>query len=304
MMLAISIAAAALLQAQSVPDLIQRAQAPGGCELVRNSLSDAFRGPSKDKLAGLALAQCDIARERFADAWPVVEQLRAAYPDDADVLYLASKLYLRGWNDVVYQMFQKTPASFRVNQVSAEIFEIQGRFAEAAAEYRKAIEKAPAAALNLHYRLGRALLLESHTTENFAAAISAFEAELKINPADAAAEYQIGQILLAQQKRDDAAKRFDRAMQLDPQFLEAMIALGKIRTEQKQHEAAIELLEKAVAKAPRNEAARYNLMLAYRNAGKPAEARKQKDELDKLQKPPEGEFTEFLKKLGEKPKQP
>jgi hypothetical protein len=44
-------------------------------------------------------------------------------------------------------------------------------------------------------------------------------------------------------------------------------------------------------------------MLAYRNAGRPDDARKAKAELDKLQKPPEGEFTDFLKRLGEKPAQ-
>jgi hypothetical protein len=52
---------------------------------------------------------------------------------------------------------------------------------------------------------------------------------------------------------------------------------------------------------PQSEAAHYSLMMAYRNAGKLAEARREKAELDKLQKAPEGEFTEFLKKLGEKP---
>lgn len=301
-MLAISF----LLLAQSVPDLVERARI-GGCEPVRAALVTAYRD-SRDsiedkRLAGLALAQCDIAKERFAEAWPVVNELRAAFPADADVLYLAAKLHLRGWNDVVYQMFQKTPASFRVNQVSAEIFELQGRFADAAAEYRKAITKAPDA-LNLHYRLGRALLLESHTTENFAAAIREFEAELKINPADAAAEYQIGQILVASQRSAVAVARFEKAVKLDAQFVEPVIALSKIRMEQKQFAVAIEMLEKAVAQAPRNEAARYSLMLAYRNAGRPVDARKQKEELDKLQKPPEGEFTEFLKKLGEKPKQP
>ena len=171
---------------------------------------------------------------------------------------------------------------------------MQGRFAEAAAEYRKAIEKAPDT-VNLHYRLGRALLLETH--DNFAAAVREFEAELKLNPNDAAAEYQIGQILVASQKSLEAAPRFERAAKLDPTFIEPLIALSKIQTSK-----AVELLEKAVAQAPRSEAARYNLMLAYRNAGRAADARKQKDELDKLQKPPEGEFTEFLKKLGEKPK--
>ena len=293
-MLAISLF---LLTAQSVPDLVERART-GGCDPARVGLATAFRdtaSKAEDKrLAGLALAQCEIARERYSEAWPIVETLRVAHPEDADVLYLASKLHLRGWNDVVYRMFQKTPASFRVNQVSAEIFELQGRFAEAAAEYRKAIEKAPDT-VNLHYRLGRALLLETH--DNFTAAMREFEAELKLNPNDAAAEYQIGQILVASQKPLEAAPRFEKAAKLDPAFIEPLIALSKIQTGK-----AVEFLEKAVAQAPRSEAARYNLMLAYRNAGRAADARKQKDELDKLQKPPEGEFTEFLKKLGEKPK--
>jgi tetratricopeptide (TPR) repeat protein len=289
-----------LLLSQTVPELVERART-NGCEAARAGLSSAFRDPASKpeerRLAGLALAQCEIARERFADAWPIVESLRAANPADADALYLAAKLHLKGWNDVVYQMFQKTPSSFRVNQVSAEIFEVQGRFAEAAVEYRKAIEKAPAETVNLHYRLGRALLLESHTPDNLAAAIREFEAELKLNPNDAAAEYQIGQILVASQKPAEAALRFEKASKLDSTFVEPLIALSKIQTGK-----AVELLEKAVVQAPRSEAARYNLMLAYRNAGRSADARKQKDELDKLQKPPEGEFSEFLKKLGEKPK--
>jgi hypothetical protein len=41
-------------------------------------------------------------------------------------------------------------------------------------------------------------------------------------------------------------------------------------------------------------------MLAYRNAGRAADAQREKAEIDKLQRPPSGEFTEFLKKLGEK----
>jgi hypothetical protein len=44
-------------------------------------------------------------------------------------------------------------------------------------------------------------------------------------------------------------------------------------------------------------------MMAYRNAGRTADAQREKAELDKLQKSPEGEFTDFLKRLGEKPPQ-
>ncbi len=77
-----------------------------------------------------------------------------------------------------------------------------------------------------------------------------------------------------------------------------MIALAKLRPER-----SIQLLEHATKLAPKNESARYALMLAYRNAGRLEDAQQQKVELDKVQRPPEGEFTEFLKKLGEASKQ-
>jgi hypothetical protein len=57
----------------------------------------------------------------------------------------SARLHMKAWNDAVFQMFEKTPASFRVNQLSAEIFEIQGKYGEAIAEFRKAIEKNRAA---------------------------------------------------------------------------------------------------------------------------------------------------------------
>ena len=46
--------------------------------------------------------------------------------------------------------------------------------------------------------------------------------------------------------------------------------------------------------------AHYNLMLAYRNSGQMDKARQEQQVLEKLQHPPEGEFTDFLKRLGEK----
>jgi tetratricopeptide (TPR) repeat protein len=251
------------------------------------------------RLTGLALVQCHLARNDFAAAFPVVLRLKAAFPGDADVLYQAAKVYMRAWNGVVAEMFEKTPASFRVNELSAEILEMEGKYPEAVAEYRKAVEKNPAA-LNLHYRLGRALLMESHDPANLALARKEFEAELKLNPNDAVAEYQIGQILQVEQKPVEAVARFERAVAASPEFAEALIALGKARLEAKRYPEAIELLEKAVRLRPNSEAARYSLMLSYRNAGRIDDALRQKEALDKLQSAPEGEFTEFLKKLGEK----
>jgi tetratricopeptide (TPR) repeat protein len=235
--------------------------------------------------------QCLIGAERLAEAFPVLARLESEFPSDADVLYQSARLHMRAFNDAVSRMFQRTPASYRVNQLSGEIFEIQGRIQEAIGEYRKAIAKNPKA-VNLHYRLGRALALESQHDE----AVREFEAELRLNPADALAEYQMAQILALQQKSAEAAERFEKSLTLKPDFVEAMIALAKLRPS-----SAVALLEKATELAPKNESARYALLIAYRNAGRMEDAQKQKAELDRLQRPPEGEFTEFLKKLGEKP---
>jgi tetratricopeptide (TPR) repeat protein len=276
--------------------------AVGGCDSATNDLSAAFT-TSQDadlrRLAGLALAQCHLAHNHLDAAQPVVLELQKQFPADADVLYEAAKLHMKAWNDVVFQMFQKTPASYRVNQVSAEIFEVQGRHADAVAEYRKAIEKNPAA-VNLHFRLARALLMQSHTPESMNEAREEFAAELKLNPADAVAEYEIAQILLAENKLQEAGPRLERALQLSPDFAEALLAVARMRSDAKRYADAIQLLERAAHLQPENESVHYNLMLAYRNAGRNADALREKDVIDTLQRPPAGEFTEFLKKLGEK----
>lgn len=281
--------------------------ATGRCSQSIRDLETAFGenegNPALQRLAGLALARCQIAAQQFEKAFAVLYRLKQLHPADADVLYETARAQMKAWNEIVREMFEKAPASFRVNQLSAEIFEIQGKYTEAIGEYRKAIEKAPGT-LNLHYRLARALLMESHEPTALEAARKEFEAELVLNPNDAVAHYQIAQILEAQQKSTEALPSLERAVQLDPEFPEALIALGRARLAANRHDEAIALLEKAARLAPQSESAHYALMLAYRNAGRREDAQRQGQRLNELQKSPEGEFTEFLKRIGEQPNQP
>ncbi len=69
---------------------------------------------------------------------------------------------MKAFNDSTLAMFQRTPASYRVHELSAEIFEVQSRYDEAVAEYQKAIDMNPQAP-DLHFRLGRAILLAGHS---------------------------------------------------------------------------------------------------------------------------------------------
>jgi tetratricopeptide (TPR) repeat protein len=273
----------------------------GDCKTALPGLANyaAAEDVRLSKMAGLAAVNCYAAQNDYGHVFSVLQSLEARFPNDADVLYLTAKQHMKAFNDATFAMFQRTPASYRVHELSAEIFEVQNRFPEAVAEYRKAIEVNPSAP-ELHYRLGRAILLGAHTQEAMQQAKEEFLSELKASPEDAACEFQLGQISLAEGNPAAARPHFDRALSLSPGFVDALVALGKIEVQEKQYPQAISLLKRAVAKEPSNERARYALLTAYRNSGELENAKQEKAILDRLQKPKDGEFTDFLKRLGEK----
>ena len=55
-----------------------------------------------------------------------------------------------------------------------------------------------------------------------------FEAELALNPGDAAAEYEVGTILQARQKGADAVPHFERAAALYPRAQSPLLALSQL----------------------------------------------------------------------------
>jgi tetratricopeptide (TPR) repeat protein len=277
----------------------------GNC---RKALPELIRPLSNEqstlqRVAGLAAVKCYSATRDESKAFEALRGLEKRFPNDADVLYLSAKLHMKGFNDATLAMFQKAPASYRVHELSAEIFEVENRYGEAVSEYRKAIELNPQAP-DLHFRLGRAILLEGHGPEQLKQAAAEFEAELKLSPEDAACEFQLGQIAQVQGKTEDAGARFERAVELSPDFVQGLLALGKLRIKAERYPEAIQLLSRAAALQPASETAHYALLTAYRNSGQMQKAQSEKAILDRLQKPPEGEFTEFLKKLDKPKPQP
>jgi tetratricopeptide (TPR) repeat protein len=268
--------------------------ATGDCKGALPGLNANYTDPTLSRLTGLAAVKCDPA-----NAFTRIAQLERQFPNDPDVLYTAAKLHMKAFNDATFAMFQRAPSSYRVHELSAEIFEVQNRYADAVAEYKKAIEANPNAP-DLHFRLGRALLLESHDPAVLDQAANEFRSELKLSPEDAACEFQLGQIAQVEGKTGEAKAHFERALQLSPNFVQALIASGKLSVQAKDYKQAIFLLSRATALQPASETAHYALLTAYRDSGDMERAKAEKATLDRLQKPPAGEFSDFLKKLGEK----
>lgn len=249
-----------------------------------------------NRMGAIAAVKCYSSAADTSREFSLLQQLQQQFPNDADVLYLSARQHMKAFNDATFSMFQHAPSSYRVHQLSADVFEVQNRFDEAIAEYRKAIELNPDAP-DLHFQLGRALLLQGHAADALEQAAAQFQAELKLSPEDASCEFQLGQIAQVQSKAADAKAHFKKALQLSPTFVQALLALGKM-------EKNPELLKKATELEPNNEAAHYALLTVYRDSGQMDNAKAEKAILDKLQKPEDGEFADFLKRLGEKPTQP
>ena len=251
--------------------------ATGRCGQAAGGLQAAFDEKSDrqvKRLAGLALARCRIAEKSFAGALSLLNLLASEFPDDGDVLYETARLHLKAWNDAVERMFDKAPASFRVNQLSAEIFEIRGRFSEAVAEYRRAVEKNPQA-INLHYRLGRALLMESHAPEALAAARREFEAELRLNPNDAVAEYQIARILEVEGEHEAARERLEKRRAAGPRLFRGADCVGPraVRAKELAARGRIARTGRRVGAAKRIRALQPDARLPQRGAASPRRSR-------------------------------
>ena len=71
-----------------------------------------------------------------------------------------------------------------------------------------------------------------------------------LNPADASAHYNLGLIHQNRGELDAARERFERALQIDPEEIDASYQLGRIARQQKRYVDAIQNFEDVVARNP------------------------------------------------------
>jgi tetratricopeptide (TPR) repeat protein len=154
---------------------------------------------------------------------------------------------------------------------SAEALETQGRWQEAAAEYRNVLAQNPRLP-GIHYRLGQLILSQPKTPTTAEDAHREFEEELKINPSNAGAEYVLGELARQADQWPQAIEHFSRASKLDSGFGDAFIGLGRSLIAGGRAPEAIPPLETAAKLQPDNPVCHYYPAMAYRRTGRKADA--------------------------------
>jgi tetratricopeptide (TPR) repeat protein len=125
-----------------------------------------------------------------------------------------------------------------------------------------------------HFELGE-LLYNSSNEQLQAEAAPELQAALADNPNDEKAHLLMGE---AAAKRGDTKSAFSedtRAVELQPDDVDALVDLGKVLMTMNEDAKAQEMFERAAKADPSNTVARYRLSMLYRRQGKTAEAGQQ-----------------------------
>ena len=258
--------------AQHAIALAHQGDCPAALPLLRSAARSATGDPKRDIL--LATVRCSLKLDNADSAATALLALHREFPHDPEVLYVTTHAYSDLATRTSQELARTAPNSYPAQELYAEALEAQGKWTDAALEYKKILAAHPEMP-GIHYRLGRLLLSEPPTASTVPDATKEFEAELKIDPTNADAEYILGELARNQQQWDDAVAHLSRAVQLDPGFAAAYLALGMSLNSANKFADSVAPLEKYVRLEPGDPAGHYQLAIACARTGRRDEAEKQ-----------------------------
>jgi tetratricopeptide (TPR) repeat protein len=201
--------------------------------------------------------------------------LSRQFPHDPEVLYVLTHAYSDLSTRAARELATTAPNSIPALEMDADASELQGKWDAAEKDYRKILEQNPRYP-GIHFRLARLLLSKPNPTPDFAEqAKKELQAELEIDPANAGAEYVLGELARQAQDLPTAVQHFSKATQLEPNFADAYLGLGMSLLTEKQYAEAVAPLEKAVKLQPGNPAGHYSLATAYSRTGRKEDAERE-----------------------------
>jgi tetratricopeptide (TPR) repeat protein len=227
------------------------------------------------KRVGLDGIHCAMTHDVPYESLDFLDVLGRDFPNDPEVLYAATHAYSDLSIHASHELMREAPFSYQVHELNAEALESQGKWDEAAAEYRKILEINPLVP-GIHARLGRTLLSKTPLTSEIITDVKRnFEQELEIDPNNASAEYVLGDLAKNENDTSAAIRHFSRATKLDTGFSDAYLALGMALVSEKRFAEAIPPLETYETLAPDSPTGHFQLALAYAGAGRKADANRE-----------------------------
>ncbi|HWH57768.1 MAG TPA: tetratricopeptide repeat protein [Terriglobales bacterium] len=248
----------------------------GRYEEALPGLEKGFRStdPQIKRMCGLQLERVYTGLKRDNKAVDVAMDMNRLYPDDAEVLYHNGKIFGNYAFLTMRKLVEVAPNSIWRHQALAEAAESQQSFATAIAEYHQVLRMNPDQP-GIHYRLGRTLLARSHqsnSSDDLAEAEKEFEQELKLDPKNGNAAYEIGLSRQNAGQFAEAQQIFEQVLEFHPDFEEAQLGLASVLTSQGKPQEALPHLQKAIALNGENEVSWYRLSQVERSLGNSAEA--------------------------------
>ena len=226
--------------------------------------------------AGLELAELEYQVGELGKCIDVTNRLLRLDPKNTDVLYAAYRTYTDLAGSTLNALALLAPDGDRMHLIIAEHLINEGDRDGAIAQYKKVLEISPRMP-GVHFELGEALLQSSKTLRERGEAEEAFKAELAINPHDISTICRLGDLYLSSGGTDlDAAyKSYSRALQLQPNFANAQLGMGKVLIRMGKHQEALVHLREAARLDPVSSTSHYLLAQSYRRLGQTAEADKE-----------------------------
>jgi tetratricopeptide (TPR) repeat protein len=203
----------------------------------------------------------------------VVSQLLADQPTNTELLYTSYRLYSDLADKALLTMALTDPDGARMHEMMGRELARHGDEAQAIVNLRQALKINPHLP-GAHFELGE-LLYNSSNEQLQAEAAPELQAALADNPNDEKAHLLMGE---AAAKRGDTKSAFSedtRAVELQPDDVDALVDLGKVLMTMNEDAKAQEMFERAAKADPSNTVARYRLSMLYRRQGKTAEAGQQ-----------------------------
>ncbi|PYX99972.1 MAG: hypothetical protein DMG64_17990 [Acidobacteria bacterium] len=275
-----SLAKTEALLAMSLSELGRFQEAVPGLQKAFRQTSD----PETKRLAGLQLQRAYTGLGQHDKAVEVALQLNRLFPKDPEVLYNTGRLFGNFAFLSMERLAQEAPDSLWRHEAAGEAYESQGANDLAIREFREVLARDPQHA-GIHFRLGRTLLARSRaasSVEDATAAQEEFQAELKLDPSNANASYELAEMHRNAGRFSEAEQLFEQALKYYPEFEEAHLGLAATLLSEQKPQVALPHLKRAIELNPDNDVIWYRLSQANRAMGNSAEQQKAFTEYQRL----------------------